>query len=224
MEIEEYKKWFEDYEISNFGNLRKKLKNGEYRNIQGSLLNRGEGYKYFQINRNKKRINYLFHYLVAKVFIGDRPEGLIIDHIDRNSLNNHVNNLRYITQKENCRNTKRYKSHIEGEGKERKYKLDKEYRETHKEHIKEYNEKNKEHIKERTKEYCKKRYIEKREDILKYQKEYASNNKEKISNRLNEWVLKNSIIVNCECGSKYTKTHKSKHFKTKKHLKYIELI
>lgn len=38
---EEYKTCFENYEISNLGNVRRKLKNGEYRNIKGSILNRG---------------------------------------------------------------------------------------------------------------------------------------------------------------------------------------
>jgi hypothetical protein len=224
MELEEYKQCIEDYEISNFGNLRKKLKNGEYKNINGSILNAGGGYKYFQISRNNKRINYLFHHLVAKAFIGDRPEGLVIDHIDRNPLNNNISNLRYITFTENLRNTNKYKSHIEGEGKERLFKVKKEWRENNKEKLKQYNEDNKEHIKQRSSQYNKIRYIQKRDDILEYHKEYASNNKDKISKRLKEWVLKNSIIINCECGSKYSQYNKSKHFKTKKHLQYIELI
>ena len=35
-----------------------------------------------------------------------------IDHIDKNKLNNNVSNLRYITQKENCKNHDRYRDDI----------------------------------------------------------------------------------------------------------------
>jgi len=110
--MEEYKNCFENYEVSNFGNIRRKLTNGEYKNIKGSILNRSPGYLYFQIKRDNKRINYLFHHLVATHFIGERPINMVIDHIDRNSTNNNVNNLRYITQKENCKNTDKYLEEI----------------------------------------------------------------------------------------------------------------
>ena len=46
------------YEISNFGNCRRKLLNGNYKVVKGSLLNRGP-YRYFQVLRNKKK-NKLF--------------------------------------------------------------------------------------------------------------------------------------------------------------------
>ena len=109
--MEEWKNAIDDYEISNFGNCRKKLKNGTYKDIKGSLMTTpiSKTYKlrYFQLQRNGKRINYLFHHLVAKCFISDRPDGMVIDHIDRNPLNNNVSNLRYITQKENCYNSQR---------------------------------------------------------------------------------------------------------------------
>lgn len=108
--MEEYKKCFEDYEISNFGNVRRMLKNGKYLYIKGSIQNRG--YRYFQINRKGKRTNKLFHQLVAKTFLGERPEGLVIDHIDRNKLNNNVSNLRYITFRENLINCDRYRDDI----------------------------------------------------------------------------------------------------------------
>lgn len=39
----------------------------------------------------------LIHNMVAEVFLGPRPKGLMIDHIDRNKLNNSVDNLRYVT-------------------------------------------------------------------------------------------------------------------------------
>lgn len=116
--MEEFKSCFGNYEVSNFGNIRRKLKTGNYKNIKGSLLNTG-GYKYFQIQQDGKRINYLFHHLVAKIFIGNRPNNLVIDHIDRNPHNNNVNNLRYITQKENTHNNSKYRNDILEEGHER---------------------------------------------------------------------------------------------------------
>lgn len=121
--MEEYKYFFEYYQISNFGNCRRKLKNGTYKELKGSINN--TGYRYIQLNRNQKRINFLLHHQVAYRFIGERPEGLVIDHIDRNKLNNNVNNLRYITHIENLRNCDTYLSHITEQGKERKRILEK---------------------------------------------------------------------------------------------------
>jgi hypothetical protein len=106
--MEEWKVCFERYEISNIGNLRKKLLNGSYKVVKGSTLKAGSGYRYFQTTRGGIRTNRLFHHLVAEQFIGARPDGLVIDHIDRDTLNNRVENLRYITQKENCANQDRY--------------------------------------------------------------------------------------------------------------------
>lgn len=44
------------------------------------------------------------HKLVAEYFIGPRPEGYVIDHIDGNYLNNRADNLRYVTQLQNVNN------------------------------------------------------------------------------------------------------------------------
>jgi hypothetical protein len=130
---EEYKIFFEDYEISNLGNCRRKLKNGTYKIINGSINNRG--YRYVQVNRNNKRINFLFHQQVAKYFIGDR-NGLDTDHIDRNKLNNCVNNLRFITHKENLKNTDKYLVNIEEDDpKKRAIIRAKKYAENNKEYV-----------------------------------------------------------------------------------------
>ena len=57
----------------------------------------------------------------------------------------------------------------------------------------------------------KKKKVEKKEyDRLRSRKNYKEN-KEEVNKKFN-----------CPCGGKYTKTNKAIHFKTKKHLKYLE--
>lgn len=112
--MEEKEEWrqteFEKYFISNCGNLRKELASGEWKYLKGHINN--QGYRWFCITVNKKQKTIMNHTLVAYAFIGERPEGLVIDHIDRNRLNNHVSNLRYITSQENRINSKDYRDDI----------------------------------------------------------------------------------------------------------------
>ena len=119
--MEEWKIAVNDYEVSNQGNVRCGDKI-----IKCSILNRG--YKYFQLVKNYKRTNHLIHHLVAKCFIGERPDGLVIDHIDQNKLNNNVENLRYVTQQVNSTNHKYYRDDIVADTqKERKNLMAREY-------------------------------------------------------------------------------------------------
>lgn len=48
----------------------------------------------------KMRTRYI-HHLVAEAFIGFRPDGADIDHIDGNRKNNRADNLRYCSRREN---------------------------------------------------------------------------------------------------------------------------
>lgn len=57
---------------------------------------------YLQVSINGK--NYLVHSIVAEAFLGERPNGMEIDHIDRNRTNNDVKNLRYVSRIENRNN------------------------------------------------------------------------------------------------------------------------
>ena len=45
------------------------------------------------------------HVLVMRTFVGPRPGGLVINHIDGNKTNNHLDNLEYCTQTANERHS-----------------------------------------------------------------------------------------------------------------------
>lgn len=96
-----------------------------------------------------------------------------------------------------------------------------------------YYKANKDKIKQQKKEYTKKN----KDVIQQYKKEYYENNIEKIKqyrelnkNKRKElwavWSENNKDKLkqkhNCECGGRYTHQKKSQHFKTKKHILYIE--
>lgn len=204
---EQFIKIVEDYEISNLGNLRKLLKNGDYKIINCSVNNKG--YKYFQLQRNKKRINYSVHCLVSKAFLGERPEKLVIDHKDRNKLNNNINNLHYITQKENCINTDRYLEHIEEqEPKKRAIMRAKEYVKNNREKVlqkkKDYYKNNIENIKAYLQEHKEQTRINKKKSYLKHKVKYSNAKKEPVL---------------CECGKTIKKGNLSEHKRSKIHLK-----
>ena len=91
------------YEISNLGNVRNK-KTGR---VRKECLDT-DGYKRFILmyfREGKWRsTNLQMHIEVARAFIGDRPEGMLVDHINRNRADSRVSNLRYVTNRQNHHN------------------------------------------------------------------------------------------------------------------------
>lgn len=88
------------YEVSNMGTIRnsdgKILKNQSPPNVI-----KREQRKSVTLYFNGKGKFHRVHKLVAFAFLGIRPCGLVIDHIDSNPMNNMSENLRYITHREN---------------------------------------------------------------------------------------------------------------------------
>lgn len=62
------------------------------------------GYYKSRMTIDGVRLTKPIHVLVADAWIGKRPEGMEIDHIDQNRQNNHYTNLRYVSQSENDKN------------------------------------------------------------------------------------------------------------------------
>ena len=94
---------FDIYEISTFGNVRNKNTG----RILKYTLNR-KGYPQVYPSKNSKKSTCPIHRLVARTFI-ENPDNLPqIDHIDRNKLNNNIENLRWVSCQHNNwnRNTK----------------------------------------------------------------------------------------------------------------------
>lgn len=63
-------------------------------------------------NNRQKQIN--IHRLIWIMFNGDIPDGLVIDHINGDSLDNRIENLRCCTQRENSMSNKRNTSGFPG--------------------------------------------------------------------------------------------------------------
>jgi hypothetical protein len=101
-------------DIIGYEGLYKINRNGDILKCKNNTLlkhNLSGDKRYYNVrlHLNKKQKSFLLHRLLALHFIpNDDPENKIhIDHIDRNKHNNNLNNLRWVTCSENCRNKKR---------------------------------------------------------------------------------------------------------------------
>jgi len=91
---------YEDYDISNYGNVR----SWKYTNPPRLLKPRPvgkKGYLIVSLSENTKVKQLSVHRLVGIAFINNPDNKPRINHIDENVANNHVDNLEWCTQQEN---------------------------------------------------------------------------------------------------------------------------
>ncbi len=96
---------YEDiYDVSSFGRIRRNKRtrrNPEKRILKISLNTRG--YPIICLTKNSKRTTKKVHRLVAKAFLKPAMiEKNQVNHIDGNKANNHISNLEWVTNRENC--------------------------------------------------------------------------------------------------------------------------
>lgn len=105
----------EVYEVSTLGRVRSWLRKGRGNwrmptpRILKGRINQG-GYRCINIAIDGKYRSRIVHHLVAEAYIGERPDGMHIDHIDGDKLNNSVDNLEYVTPRQN---TQRYHESVD---------------------------------------------------------------------------------------------------------------
>lgn len=90
------------YEVSDSGQVRHAIKG----TIKGAPIGR-QGYRVVNLwHGGKGRVCYV-HSLVAEAFIGPRPAGLSVNHVDGNKLNNSPENLEYLSLSDNSKHQAR---------------------------------------------------------------------------------------------------------------------
>ena len=88
------------YEVNEDGTIFRNARSKRCLKCYKHSHNSKTEYWCLNVNIGKKIKKVYIHKVVAECWLGAKPEGYEIDHIDRNSLNNHYTNLRYVTKSE----------------------------------------------------------------------------------------------------------------------------
>lgn len=92
------------YEINENGTIFRNVKSKKQCKIKLDMHHSEYGYyvTFCKFKGKSKRV--MIHRAVAECWLGDMPEGMEVDHIDRNAHNNDYRNLRYVTKSEQMKN------------------------------------------------------------------------------------------------------------------------
>lgn len=92
--------YFGRYEISNFGNVKSVYNNGKTKILKPRI--NFKGYARVSLSSNYKRKEFCVHRLVGMAFIENKENKPQINHKNGIKLDNRLNNLEWVTAKENC--------------------------------------------------------------------------------------------------------------------------
>lgn len=97
------------YEVNSNGTIFRNVKSKKQSKIKLDCHHSKAGYYVTFVHiggRSKKAkvVRVMLHQAVAECWLGDRPDGMEIDYIDRNPHNNDYRNLRYVTKSEQMKN------------------------------------------------------------------------------------------------------------------------
>ena len=98
------------YQASSEGRIRSVVR-GKVHDLH--LKPHRDGYPKFNAGRDGRVYTIHVHVAVAMTFLGPKPRGYFVDHIDRDHANNAVSNLRYLSPSESNANRAKY-----GEGRQ----------------------------------------------------------------------------------------------------------
>lgn len=98
-----------EYEASSLGRIAS-VKRGDRQILSGGKTD--TGYRNVLLYRKGDRVGRRVHQLVALTFLGPRPEGLEIRHLDGDQINNAVSNLAYGTHAENMADRRRHNGRL----------------------------------------------------------------------------------------------------------------
>jgi len=105
---------FPSYFASKDGTIWK-FKAGRFKVLQPSVNEARKGYLHVGPYKDGKNRTVWVHKLILLAFIGPRPDGMEIMHIDGDKTNNALSNLRYGTPVENNQDKKNHGTHLVGE-------------------------------------------------------------------------------------------------------------
>jgi HNH endonuclease/NUMOD4 motif len=103
------------YEASNLGRIRScdrivQRSSGRSQPVAGRVLKPSldrHGYEFLTLCHKAQVRWYFVHTLVARAFLGQKPEGLVVNHLDGDRRNNRPENLEYCSIQQNARHAAR---------------------------------------------------------------------------------------------------------------------